>query len=138
VPLPDSEDARTRGVVLDSSGSMDRQLLAKCLGAIASYCIARDVPAVRVVFCDAVAYDQGYVQPEALAERVAVKGRGGTVLQPAIDLLERAEDFPHAAPLLILTDGACDVLRMRREHAFLIPQGAHLPFVARGKIFRVA
>lgn len=132
-----SEEGRTFGVVLDTSGSMDRQLLGKALGAIVTYSLARQVPAVRVVYCDAIAYDQGYVQPEAIADRVAVKGRGGTVLQPGIDLLDGAPDFPKDAPVLIITDGACDVLRVRREHGFLIPKGARLPFRTRGKVFRV-
>jgi len=74
VPAP--EDAnRTFGVVLDTSGSMDRTLLAKCLGTIASYCIARDVRRDRV--------------------------------------------------------------QIRREHAFLLPKGHSLPFVAKGKVFAV-
>jgi len=38
-------DARTFGVVLDTSGSMDRQILGKALGAISSYAQTRDVPA---------------------------------------------------------------------------------------------
>ena len=56
----DMKRRRTYGVVLDTSGSMDSELLAMALGAIASYSIAREVEAVRVVFCDAVTYDQGY------------------------------------------------------------------------------
>jgi predicted metal-dependent peptidase len=135
VPEPGAEDGRTFGVVLDTSGSMQPELLATALGAIASYSIARDVPAVRGVFCDAATYDQGYMPPEDIAGKVKVKGRGGTILQPAIDLLERADDFPKDGPLLIITDGFCDVLRIRREHAFLIPHGRHLPFVPRGKVF---
>ncbi|MFD4638743.1 hypothetical protein ACFWN2_15625 [Lentzea sp. NPDC058436] len=136
---PESLEARpTFGVVLDTSGSMDPRLLGKALGAIASYAAARDVPAARVVFCDAMAYDAGYVPVEDIAGRVAVRGRGGTVLQPGIDLLERAPDFPAAGPVLVITDGGCDVLRIRREHAFLIPAGAHLPFRARGPVFRMS
>jgi hypothetical protein len=65
------------------------------------------VVAARVVFCDAMAYDAGYVPVEDIAGRVAVRGRGGTVP------------------------------RIRREHAFLIPAGAHLPFRARGPVFRI-
>ena len=137
VEAPDSEDARTFGVVLDTSGSMDRQLLAKALGAIASYSLARDVPAARVVFCDADAYDEGYMPPEAIAERVRVRGRGGTILQPGIDLLENAGDFPDDGPILIITDGFCERIRIRREHAFLLPEGRSLPFVAKGPIFRL-
>lgn len=128
---------RTFGVVLDTSGSMDRLTLAKGLGAITGYCLSREVPFVRLVFCDAMAYDEGYVAPEAIAGRVRVRGRGGTVLQPGIDLLQESIDFPKDGPILIITDGACDHLTIRRDHAFLMPPGASLPFAARGPIFRM-
>jgi predicted metal-dependent peptidase len=137
VSVHGEEENRTFGVVLDTSGSMDRTLLAKALGAIASYAIARDVSRIRVLFCDAVTYDQGYMPPEALLERVQVKGRGGTVLQPAIDILRRAEDFPKSGPVLIVTDGFCDRLSIGREHAFLMPDYGRLPFSPRGKVFRI-
>ncbi len=137
--LPAEEIARcTFGVVLDTSGSMDRTLLGKALGAIASYAEARDVPAARVVFCDAAPHDAGYLPVTEIAGRVRVHGRGGTVLQPGVDLLLRADDFPPTAPVLVITDGWCDVLRVRREHAYLIPKGARLPFTARGPVFRVS
>nr|WP_237270081.1 hypothetical protein [Streptomyces caniscabiei] len=136
--FPPEETARcTFGVVLDTSGSMDRTLLGKALGAIASYAAARDVPAARVVFCDAAPHDAGYLPVTEIAGRVRVRGRGGTELQPGVDLLHRADDFPPGAPVLVITDGWIDVLRVRREHAYLIPQGAHLPFTARGPVFRV-
>ncbi|MFJ8626288.1 hypothetical protein ACIRD3_26110 [Kitasatospora sp. NPDC093550] len=136
---PEEEVPRcTFGVVLDTSGSMDRVLLGKALGAIASYAAARDVPAARVVHCDAAPHDAGYLPVDDIAGRVRVHGRGGTVLQPGIDLLERAEDFPPGAPVLVITDGECDVLRLRREHAFLVPRGAGLPFTPRGPVFRMS
>lgn len=116
---------------------MPAALLGKALGAIASYAEARDVPAARVVFCDAAPYDAGYLPPTEIAGRVKVRGRGGTVLQPGIDLLQRAEDFPPQAPVLVITDGWCDTLRIRREHAYLVPQGATLPFTPRGPVFRL-
>ena len=128
----------TFGVVLDTSGSMDTTLLGKALGAIASYATARDVPAARVVFCDALAYDAGYLSPSDIAGNVRVRGRGGTILQPGVDLLERARDFPEDGPILVITDAMCDRVRVRREHAFLVPAGARLPFVARGPVFRVS
>ncbi|MFC5471501.1 VWA-like domain-containing protein [Cohnella suwonensis] len=137
IPNAGDEEGRTFGVVLDTSGSMDSKLLAKALGAIASYSISRDVPRVRVLFCDAAVYDQGYMAPEDIVDRVAVKGRGGTIIQPAVDLLESAEDFPTKGPLLIITDGYCDRLTIRREHAFILPKGQYLPFVPRGKVFRI-
>jgi predicted metal-dependent peptidase len=137
--IPSDKESRVFGVLLDASGSMDRSLLAEALGAIASYSMSRDVYAVRVVFCDAAAYDQGYMKPEDLAGAVSVKGRGGTVLQPGIDVLEKAKDFPEEAPLLIITDGWIEdrLALYGREHAFLIPVKASLPFMPQGKVFRL-
>ncbi len=131
------EDGRTFGVLIDTSGSMDRVLLAKALGTIASYSMSRDVPYVRVIFCDAAVYDEGYMSPEAIADKVKVKGRGGTILQPGIDILEKTEDFPKDGPILIITDGFCDKLRIKRKHAFLIPEGRSLPFVTKGEVFKM-
>lgn len=132
------QEARIFGVLLDTSGSMDRPLLAAALGAIASYSQARDVGHVRVVFCDAAAYDQGVMSPEEIAGAVRVRGRGGTRLQPGIDLLDRDEKFPKEAPLLIITDGGCDRLNLRgRTHAYLLPWGSRLPFAPRGEVFRL-
>lgn len=127
--------ARTFGVVLDTSGSMDSGTLARGLGAIASYALSREVPQVRVIQCDAGIHDMGYVEAERLLETVEVKGRGGTVLMPAIARLEAAADFPKDAPILVITDGECDYLTLRRTHAFLLPEGGRLPFDTRAPIF---
>jgi hypothetical protein len=59
------------------------------------------------------------------------------VLQPGIDLLEKAPDFPESGPILVITDGWCDRVRVKREHAFLLPEGHSLPFVPRGKVFSI-
>lgn len=132
--IPDN--SRTYGVIIDTSGSMSPELIGKALGAAASYSVAKEVPYVRVVFCDAEAYDIGYAAPEDIAGKVEVKGRGGTVLQPAVDLLENAKDFPKNGPILIITDAGIESdLKVRREHAFLIPQGKRLPFRPKGKVF---
>ena len=67
-----------------------------------------------------------------------VRGRGGTVLQPAIDLLDRDPKFPQDTPVLVITDGDCDRLTLGgRNHPFLIPAGRHLPFPPRGPVFRL-
>ena len=100
--------------------------------------IAREVKRVRVVFCDAAPYDQGFLDPADIAGAVEVRGRGGTRLQRGIDLLEEAPDFPGDAPLLIITDGYCDRLNLRgREHAYLVPWGNRLPFPAKGPVFKL-
>lgn len=127
---------RTFGVLLDTSGSMDRNLLAAALGSIASYAASRDVTRVRVVFCDAAAYDQGCMEVTDIAGNVKVRGRGGTVLQPGVELLEHSEDFPKEAPLLLITDCECDRLNLHgRDHAFLVPRGKSLPFLPKGPVF---
>lgn len=131
-----STDSRTFGVIIDTSGSMSAKEIGMALGSVSSYAVAKEVPFARIIFCDAVAYDAGYLAPEEIAGRVEVKGRGGTVLQPGIDLLENAADFPKDGPILIITDGYIeDHLNIRHDHAFLIPEGRHLPFRAKGEIF---
>ncbi|MDO4243249.1 MAG: hypothetical protein Q4C85_05720 [Actinomyces sp.] len=116
---------------------MDRRTLARALGPIAAYAEAKEVPAVRVVCCDAAPYDLGYLPAGEIAGRVQVQGRGGTVLQPGITLVENVPNFPANGPILVITDGDCDVLTIRREHAFLLPQGHRLPFTPRGEVFEM-
>jgi predicted metal-dependent peptidase len=140
---PTDEERRSRvfGVLLDTSGSMPTQLLGKALGAIASYALARDVFAVRLICCDAQAFDSGWVEPEQLLERFSVRGRGGTVLQPGLDRLRdlaQRGDFPRQGPVLVITDGDCeDALSTTMDHAYLVPEGRHLPFRPRSEVFRV-
>jgi predicted metal-dependent peptidase len=128
---------RTFAAVFDTSGSLEHVVLGYALGAIASYAAARVVGLVRVIFCDAAAHDGGYMSPETIAGRVRVMGRGGTILQPGLDRLEEVRDFPKKAPVLIVTDGACDAFTTRRDHAVLLPAGARLPMSPRGPVFRI-
>ena len=131
------EESRTFGVVVDTSCSMSTQMIGMALGSIASFAESKEVPFARVVFCDAAAFDAGYMAPSDIAGRVEVMGRGGTRLQPGIDLLEKAEDFPEDGPILIITDGYIEKnMHVHHEHAYHIPQGSNLPFKAKGKVFR--
>jgi len=75
------------------------------------------------------------VRPEEIAAGLTVKGRGGTVLQPALGLLDRACDFPDIGPVLIATNSGCNPLRVRREHAVLVPPGASSPFCSLAPLF---
>lgn len=130
------KSSRTFGVIIDTSGSMAREEIGKALGAVASFAASRDVLAARVVFCDADAYDAGFLTPDEIMGKVKVLGRGGTRLQPAVDLFQRAKDFPKDGPILIITDGGIeDNLVIKREHAFILPTGCRLPFKSRGEIF---
>ena len=97
---------------------------------------ASHVMAARVIFCDADAYDAGYMTPDEIAGKVKVVGRGGTRIQPAVDLLQRTRDFPKDGPILIITDGWIENhLEIKREHAYILPTGGRLPFKARGEVF---
>ena len=129
-------ESRTFGVVIDTSGSVSTKEIGMALGSIASYAVSKDVSFVRLVFCDAEATDAGYLAPEDIAGRLEVTGRGGTVLQPGVDALLEAKDFPKTGPILIITDGWIEEkLRIGREHAFLLPRGCRLPFKPKGKVF---
>ena len=116
-------------------------MLGKALGSIASYSLARDVSAVRLICCDAQAYDMGWVNPENLLERFSLRGRGGTVLQPGLDRLRDLAvmgEFPKQGPVLVITDGYCeDQISTPMDHAFLLAHGRRLPFHTRSEIFFV-
>lgn len=130
--------SRVFAALIDTSGSMSRADLGKALGAIASYAQSRDVGFVRMIQCDAHARDAGYVEPEALLDRVQVTGWGGTVLMPGIRLLDALDDYPRDGPLLVITDGECDDLTIARDHAYLMADGGRLPFPTRAPVFRMA
>lgn len=130
---------RTFGVIVDSSASMDRADLGKALGAIVAYSQAQAVKQVRLVYCDAQPYDEGYVPVESLASRVRVRGRGGTVLQTAVNLLQGQKDFAKECPILIITDGFCEAdLQVANDHAFLLSTGMRLPFATRKPVFQMS
>ena len=59
--------------------------------------------------------EQDIMSADDIAGRVRVRGRGGTVLQPGVELLLRAEDFPKKGPVLVITDGYCDKLTIPRD-----------------------
>ena len=132
----DENHSRTFGVILDTSASMDRQLLGKCLGAIVSYAKNQDVDVIRLVYCDAQTYDEGYVPIEQLINKVTIKGRGGTVLQKAVTYLENANNFPDTAPIMILSDGYFEEdLKVNREHAILVPNRYIVPSYSNRTVF---
>ncbi len=134
--LPDG--AGLFGVLLDTSGSMNAQLLSRGLGAIVALARKYQINQVRLMYCDAEPHDEGFVSVERLAGPIPVHGRGGTRLQNGIDALLAATDFPADAPILVITDGDCDKLTIPRDHAFLLPEGKRLPFAPVGPVFRLA
>jgi len=128
--------SRPFGVVVGPSGSMDEHLLGRALGAVASYATARDVGSLRVALCGTEAHDAGWLSPTELAGQAMLGGEGATVLQPGVDLLLRDPQFPHDGPILLITDGRCDQVRLRREHGWLT--SGRLPFTPLGPVFHLS
>lgn len=123
-------------VVLDTSASMSSGDLSRALGSIISYALAHEVEAVRLIDCDAQPYDRGWVEVESLRGVVEVHGRGGTKLQPGLNLLDSSNDLPADAPVMIITDGAYEQeLTTRREHCYLLPPGAWPWYPTHGPVF---
>ncbi|MFP4322937.1 MAG: DUF2201 family putative metallopeptidase [Anaerolineales bacterium] len=130
-------DALTFAVVLDTSGSMSAGLLQRGLGAVVAFAGQHGIQQVRLVMCDARPYDEGFIPLTTLQKPYRIRGRGGTRLQPAVNLLMKAEDLPPDAPILIITDGAIDNLTVPREHAYLLPGEGRLPFAPGGPVFNI-
>ena len=82
------------------------------------------------------------MSPTDLRGVFPIQGRGGTVLQPAINYLLSRPDFPAGAPLMIITDGWCEEeLTVPREHCFVLPRKSWkeggIPLRTTAPIFRV-
>ena len=95
----------------------------------------KDVPAVRVVFCDASAYDRATCRPRTSPGACASKGAAARCCSRRSTCCRRPTDFPKNGPILIITDGQCDRLNCQRAHAFLLPAGRRLPFATRAEVF---
>jgi len=136
----ESKTGHTLAVLLDTSGSMSQTALGNALGSIASFALSKDVEQVRLIFCDAHPYDGGFIDVNVLANQVSVQGRGGTILQPGLDLLDSFTNLPVDAPVLIITDGQLweRNLTTSRSHAYLLPENASLPFTTSSPIFNFA
>ena len=89
-------------VVVDTSGSMDEVMLARCLAEIGAICdrVARSRGSVEVIACDASA---AQVQAVRSAAAVTLVGGGGTDLR--VGLEAAAQRRPPADLVVVLTDG---------------------------------
>ncbi len=108
--------------VLDTSGSMTDEL-PRALGAIADFCDAVAVDAVRIVQCDTVVTSDALVDPAELAQR-ELRGFGGSDLSPA--MLHLAAD-PSVRATVVVTDGdvAYPVERMPYDVLWIVtPPGS--------------
>ena len=80
--------------------------------------------------------DYALSQLQMICDNPAAKDAKIRVMPPGVDVLEKARDFPKSGSILIITDAFIENgLKVKREHAYLIPKGARLPLTPKGKIF---
>ena len=137
---PDEENVQrgTFGLVLDTSGSMPPLVQAQALGAITAYALSRNISLIRVLTSGAELEDRGNVAAESLAQPLALSARSSATLQPALNVLEKARDFPEDAPILLVTGVPCDRIKTQRDHAFLIPDGGRLTYQTAAPVIEIA
>ena len=92
-------------VILDTSGSM-----GGTFERVLSYIYRNDIEIILIEADTEVKWIQNVKRKQQL-DSVKIHGHGGTVLQPAINLV--AEKF-NTTNLLVLTDGICDKLDVSR------------------------
>ena len=133
--------------VAASAGAAGRKNVRRCAGYLrfyAAFAPCRSLGRDRQLQCSAECSrcSSGILRCSSLRSGRRASGQpcrsrpcAGTE-QPGIDLLERAEDFPKDAPILLITDGQCEHLHLHgRTHAYLLPKGRSLPFAPKGEVF---
>lgn len=95
--------------------------------------IARDEP--YVLFLDELNGSSHEVQ-KAFYSLILDRRLGNYTLHPESVVIGAGNRSQADGPILVITDAWIDRVRIKREHAYLIPAGAVLPFPARGPVFR--
>jgi predicted metal-dependent peptidase len=92
--------------IVDTSASIDEEVLAIALGAVASAATAEGVDEVRLVQADSEITSDEIVSPaDLLVRKIAIKGRGGTSFAPALmKLAGEAEKTGERFTAVYLTD----------------------------------
>ena len=127
----------TFGLIVDTSGNLDRTYAALALGAITTYALSRSIPSVRLVLSGMELIDAGPVPCDELVGAFKLAARGNSTIQPGIELLDAARDFAEDAPLLILTAVPCDRVKTHRTHAYLIPEDGRLTYASTAPLIEI-
>ena len=140
---PDEETAQrgTFGLIIAETVQLPKPMLGLVMGAISAYVLGRNIPSVRLIRSGAEVTDIGMVSAEELTQH-AVKAiqtsQKTSIIQPAIELLAQARDFPEDAPILIVTAMPCDRVKTHRTHAYVVPEGGRLQFESRAPLIEVS
>ena len=127
----------TFGLIVDTSGSLDLSYAALALGAITTYALSRSIPSVRLVLSGLELIDAGQTACDELFQSFRISERSAACIQPAIELLDKARDFPEDAPILVLTGVPCDRIKTQRTHAYLIPEGGRLTYQSSAPVIEI-
>jgi predicted metal-dependent peptidase len=95
----------TLHIILDTSGSMESDL-PMALGALGHFCESAGVYDVHVVQCDTEVTRDEWLEPMALGS-YKISGFGYSDMRPA---MRHLADDPEVTAVLMLTDGAIDIL----------------------------
>ncbi len=127
----------TFGLIIDTSGALDRSYAALALGAITTYSLSRSIPSVRLVLSGLDLDDRGQATCDELFQHFKISARSSTTIQPAVELLDAARDFPEDAPLLLLTALPCDKIKTHRTHAYLVPEDGRLTYQSNAPVIEI-
>ena len=106
LPSMRSEAMGTLAVIIDTSGSVDTDVLAAFWSEVREIATEIDPERVLVLQVDAAVQDEQHYAPGELPERIIVKGRRGTDFRPGFARLAERGERP--ACCLYFTDMECD------------------------------
>ena len=93
-------ESRTFGVVVDTSGSMSAKQIGMALGSIASYAAGERCSVRENHFLRCQSDGCGISGTGRYCRPGKSHGTRRTILQPGVDCLEQANDFPKDGPIL--------------------------------------
>ena len=106
LPSIRSEGMGTLAVIIDTSGSVDSDVLAAFWSEVREVSAEIEPESIVVLQVDAAVQDEEHYAPGELPERIVVKGRWGTDFRPGFARL--AEQGIRPAVCLYFTDMDCD------------------------------
>ena len=93
---------------------------------------------MRLVLSGVELIDEGMTSCDDLLQKFKLSERSRPAMQAAVELLDKAIDFPEDAPLLLLTGLPCDRIDTRRTHAYLIPEEGQLSYKSDAPVIGIA
>ena len=125
-------------VIIDTSGSVPSDFLAKTIGELNSICNQMNCD-LKIIQVDTEVKEVKTFNPKS--STFNVKGRGGTFLYPAVEYINKNK--LQANFVVVITDGECEdnwPTPLKMKTFFLMPQNARLNLntsMMKAKIFNI-